>query len=76
MNIAAISTIILLVSLGLYGLHVLLVIRRIFRHASYLAADRSDPADGRLLKNGNGLHKIVKSVFEFDGESLHGEGEE
>jgi hypothetical protein len=76
MNIAAISKIILLVSLGLYGFHVLLVIRRILCHASYLAADRSHPTDGRLLKNGNGSHKIVNLVFEFDGELLHEEGEE
>ena len=76
MNLAAISKIILLVSLGLYGLHVVLVIRRILRHTSYLTAARPDPADRRWVKDGAGSHKIVNSVFEFDGESLDGEDEE
>ena len=76
MDIVAISKIILLISVGLYGVHLFLVLRRIFRQTSYLRNDLSCSEKPRLPNNGDHLHKNVNSAFEFEGESLHEEAEE
>ena len=76
MELATISRVILVVSIGLYALHLFLVFRRIFRQTSYLRKDSANWTEQRFSENGGRLHKNVDSAFEFEEEPYHEETEE
>ncbi|UCD57728.1 MAG: hypothetical protein JSV16_01060 [Candidatus Hydrogenedentota bacterium] len=68
MDIEAISKLILAVSIGLYGLHLFLIFRRIIRRNSGLNIDLPRPEKLRFSGIRKRMYKIVHFAFEFGGE--------
>ena len=68
MNIETVAKIILIVSIGIYCLHLFLVFRQIFRHRSDLRGGSPEAEWLRFAENEKQVHKIVQGSFTFGNE--------
>ncbi len=65
MSIETIAKIILIVSVGIYAVHLFLVFRQIVRHRSDLTASSSEAEWLRFVEKERQMHKIVRGSFTF-----------